>query len=439
MNKNKKAIIFTASEYKKLKNLLKNPEDDYQKLTSIIESEVEKRIRGYKDSEEKYLNLFNGANDAIFLIKDDIIIECNKMTLTIFGFNSRNEIFQVSPWKISPRIQPDGKNSKEKAQEFIKKALNGTPQRFYWKHVRKDGTPFDAEVSLNRFKIKDKFYIQAIARDITEKLDSEKKLKIRTKELNNAFEHQKLFLDEIVRSSQFKTEFLARVSHELRTPLNAIIGFTDLLLEGSYGKLNEAQLDFLKDIKSSAKHQFDMITQILDISKIESGQLKLKISKFSLNNMIDQIISSLKPLYLKKGLEINIKGLESPKEICADPIRFKEIILNLLDNAIKFTIEGKITIIIQEKREQWVFKIKDTGVGIAEKDFDLIFNDFYRVDSPYIASTSGTGLGLPLIKRLVNLHGGDITFTSILGVGSTFSFTIPKELKKNINNKDGIK
>ncbi|MHA1489663.1 MAG: PAS domain S-box protein [Promethearchaeota archaeon] len=420
-------------------------------MASVIDVTERKKIEEkLKESEEKFRIISDSAHDAVIQIDNEGQVNYwNKAAEKIFGYKN-NEIIGKNLHEIlAPKRYHD---AHERGFELFKRTGKGAAidKTLELGGIKKGGVEFPIEISISAVKIREKWNSIAVIRDVTErkkkealkerfKEELEQEVKIRTKELNNALEQQKLFLDEIVKSSQFKTDFLAKMSHELRTPLNAIIGFTDLLLDGSYGKLNEAQLDFLKDIRSSAKHQFEMIKQILDISKIESGQLKLKISKFSLNDMIDQIISSLKPLYLKKGLKINIKGLESPKEIYADPIRFKEIILNLLDNAIKFTIEGKITIMVQEKREQWVFKIKDTGIGIAEKHFDLIFNDFYRVDSPYIASTSGTGLGLSLIKRLVNVHGGDITFSSVLGVGTTFSFTIPKELKKDINNKDGIK
>jgi signal transduction histidine kinase len=222
---------------------------------------------------------------------------------------------------------------------------------------------------------------------------------------------------------------MATMSHELRTPLNAIIGFSDLLLEGVCGELNEEQNEYIADIKDSADHQFDMIKHILNISKIESGQLNLNIQKFSLNSMVEQIKSNLKPLYSKKNLEFEVKGLDEEKFLYADPIRFKEILINLLSNAIKFTLDGRITLLIKEDYYNWIFKVRDTGIGIANKDFPLIFKDFQRVESTYVRSVPGTGLGLSLTKRLIELHGGEISFFSVLGVGSTFTFNIPKELE----------
>ncbi len=262
----------------------------------------------------------------------------------------------------------------------------------------------------------------------------ERKVEDRTRELNNSLEQQKLYLDQLLKSSQFKTHFLASVSHELRTPLNAIIGFTDLLLDLSYGELNNSQLEFLNDIKSSSDHLLEMITHILDISKIEAGQLILNFKHFSVVSIISQIKSTLRPLYIAKNLRFRVNGVSSKNKIYADPIRFKEILFNLLSNAIKYSFKGEITINFQEKSNNWLFEIKDTGMGIASQDRDLIFSEFKRVNSLLVKSIAGTGLGLPLTKRLVNLHGGKIWFESELGKGTSFYFTIPK-----VHSNAGVK
>lgn len=278
-------------------------------------------------------------------------------------------------------------------------------------------------ISLSTFKLKNNSgEIQGnvlIGRDITQR----KQIDIERKDL---LEKQKLYIDEILKTSNIKTDFLSSMSHELRTPLNAIIGFSDLLLECSYGELNSTQRDFLDDINFSSTHLLDMINKILDISKIESGKLKLYYSSFELISMITQIKSSTKPLYEKKELFFEIEGLNNTSQIYADPIRMKEILYNLISNAIKFTLEGGITLKIIEKEKLWEFSISDTGIGIAPEDYELIFKEFKRVQTPFVESVTGTGLGLPLTKRLIILHGGEISFVSELGKGSTFIFTIPK-------------
>jgi signal transduction histidine kinase len=219
------------------------------------------------------------------------------------------------------------------------------------------------------------------------------------------------------------------MSHELRTPLNAIIGFTDLLLEESYGKMNKNQLEFISDIQDSSHHLLDMITRILDISKIESGELSINVEKFNLNNLITHVISTFKPLIQKKNLDIECNFVKKSQVIQADRVKLKQILYNLIGNAVKFTIEGKISLEVSDDDEYWFFRVKDTGIGIAKKDFEKIFKDFQRVKSAYVESVAGSGLGLALTKRIVNLHGGIITFESNLGIGTTFIFTIPKQYK----------
>ena len=400
---------------------------------------VSRDITDRKFAEERYKNLFENSPNAITLIDfKGRVIDSNTTTKRVFGYDKKyfigksiNDLAEVFPEEIKSFF-------KLIFQASFKKDF---PEPIEIQVKTKDGIHIWVTLQASIIKHNNKTLIQFLFQDITEKKKGEllkekfkEELEIevqkRTKELNMALEQQKLFLDQIAKSSQFKTEFMGTMSHELRTPLNAIIGFADLLLEGVYGELNKEQNEFVTDIKDSAEHQFDMIKHILNISKIESGQLNLNIQKFSLNSMVEQIKSNLKPLYSRKNLEMEVKGLDDEKFIYADPIRFKEILINLLSNAIKFTIDGKITLVIKGDYYNWIFKVRDTGIGIANKDFPLIFKEFQRVESTYVRSVQGTGLGLSLTKRLIELHGGEISFFSVLGVGSTFTFNIPKELER---------
>ncbi|MFX1364391.1 MAG: PAS domain S-box protein [Promethearchaeota archaeon] len=393
--------------------------------------------------EKRYKDLFDNSPNAILIINfNGIVVDANFTTDKIFGYErdyfiqkSIDELINFFPFEVKLYFK----------KIFHANFENNFPKPVEVELKKQDGESIWVEIQASIIKQKPGTLFQLIFKDITEKKTSElleekfkdeleQKVQDRTKELNKTLEQQKLYMDQIVKSSQFKTEFMATMSHELRTPLNAIIGFSDLLLEGVYGQINDEQKEFVTDIKNSAEHQFDMIKHILDISKIESGQINLNIQKVSLNNIFEQIKSSLKPMYNRKNLKLKIKGLDEKKYIYADPIRFKEILLNLLSNAIKFTLEGQITVKIQEKYGQWVFKVNDTGIGIDQKDFSLIFKEFKRVDSTYVRSVPGTGLGLSLTKRLVELHGGSITFNSVLGTGSTFTFTITKKLKEKIES-----
>jgi signal transduction histidine kinase len=255
------------------------------------------------------------------------------------------------------------------------------------------------------------------------------KIEKRTKELNKALEQEKLYKEVIKRTSQFKSEFMASMSHELRTPLNSIIGFTDVILERISGEINETQEKYLNNVKFSSLHLLDLINEILDIAKIETGKMVLYLEDVNLSKIISQINTMIKPIYKKKNLKFEVQEIDQEKIIRVDQLRFKEILFNLLSNAMKYTKEGSVKLKFSENEKYWKFDIIDTGIGIKEEDFNLLFQDFKRIRSDYGASIEGTGLGLSLTKKLIECHGGNISFTSIFGKGSTFTFTIPKNIK----------
>jgi signal transduction histidine kinase/DNA-binding response OmpR family regulator len=229
--------------------------------------------------------------------------------------------------------------------------------------------------------------------------------------------------------SRAKSEFLANMSHELRTPLNAIIGFSEVLRDKLYGNLNDEQLGFVTDINSSALHLLQMINDILDLSKIESGKLELRYEEFELGRAIEAVLTTLKGLANKKNLTVETLLHNPAERLVADQIKFKQIMYNLLSNAIKFTPEkGRITIhsrSFKNKKEFVEIAVSDTGIGISPEDYSKIFVEFKQAGTPVSRKNEGTGLGLALTKKLVELHGGRIWFESKLGVGSTFFFTLP--------------
>ncbi|MEP9410472.1 MAG: response regulator [Candidatus Brocadia sp.] len=231
--------------------------------------------------------------------------------------------------------------------------------------------------------------------------------------------------------SRAKSEFLANMSHELRTPLNAIIGFSEVLRDKLCGDLNDEQMGFVMDIHSSGNHLLQMINDILDLSKMESGKLELKYEAFEIGEAIDAVLTTLKDLANKKSLSIETIFHNPVDRLCADQVKFKQMLYNLLSNAIKFTPEnGKITIRTKSFKSEKDFievSVTDTGIGIAPEDYSKIFEEFKQVDSSYSRKYEGTGLGLALTKKLVKLHGGRIGFESKVGIGSTFYFSLPVE------------
>ncbi|MCK4238745.1 MAG: PAS domain S-box protein, partial [Candidatus Lokiarchaeota archaeon] len=391
-------------------------------LTSILIGYAIWKYKLFKlDPISVVVNVARNLSDAVILTTiTDKIKAVNQITLKLFEYQEHeliNNPVNILFSEENNKIFSNKEQLLEKSEiENVKPAIETFLKTKMGKKI-----PVSLSISFIRDKEGESHGIVYLMRDITERKILENKLK-------KALEEQKLHIDNIIKASQFKTNFLSSMSHDLRTPLNAIIGFSDLLLDESYGNLNEDQIDFLSDIKSSSDHLLELIDHILDISKIESGELKLNLQNFELNALIDEIKSVVKPLYSKKSLYFQVEGLNEPKSIYADLVRLKEIFYNLLSNAIKYTIKGGITLQIMEDNNRWKFNVIDTGIGIAKENYELIFKEYKRVESLYVSSTLGTGLGLTLAKKLVNLHGGEMYFTSKLGEGSTFTFTIPKNL-----------
>jgi len=232
---------------------------------------------------------------------------------------------------------------------------------------------------------------------------------------------------EAEKANLAKSEFLANMSHELRTPLNSIIGFAEVLRDGICGELNEEQTESVLDIYESGKHLLQMINDILDLSKVEAGKMELQLEEFPLPDAINDIQSIIRDIANKKRLKLQVVVPEVLPNFYADQMKFKQIMYNLLSNAVKFTPdEGSITIEAGLSNDEFLVSVADTGIGIHQKEQEAIFDEFKQVDSSRSRQYEGTGLGLALTKRLVELHGGKIWLDSEgLGKGSKFSFTLP--------------
>jgi signal transduction histidine kinase/CheY-like chemotaxis protein len=226
-------------------------------------------------------------------------------------------------------------------------------------------------------------------------------------------------------ASQHKSEFLASMSHELRTPLNAIIGFSEVLLERMFGELNERQDDYLRDILSSGKHLLELLNDILDLSKIEAGQMDLNRSQFAVRESLEYCLSMVRERALKQRVLLDLDVAPQVGVIDADRLRFRQVVLNLLSNAVKFTPEGGSVGVRASIRDQdLVVEVTDTGPGVPAEDRQRIF-DAFQQGTRHTEQTEGTGLGLTLSKQILELHGGRIWVESEPGQGSTFGFALP--------------
>jgi signal transduction histidine kinase len=231
---------------------------------------------------------------------------------------------------------------------------------------------------------------------------------------------------QIEAANRHKSEFLANMSHELRTPLNAIIGFSEVLGEKLFGELNEKQAEYTQDILSSGRHLLSLINDILDLSKVEAGRMELELAKFDLPLAIDNARTFVRERATRHGITLDVKVDDRLGDIIGDERKIKQILLNLLSNAVKFTPEGgRIGINARQTNGAVEISVTDTGIGIALEDQPRIFEEFRQVGGDYAHKKEGTGLGLTLAKKFVELHGGKIWVESEAGKGSTFIFTLP--------------
>jgi signal transduction histidine kinase len=228
-------------------------------------------------------------------------------------------------------------------------------------------------------------------------------------------------------ADRIKSSFLATMSHELRTPLNSIIGFTGILLMGLVGPLSQEQDKQLNMIQDSARHLLELINDVLDISKIEAGQIELARAPFDMRTTIQKSLEKIMPLAEKKGLALTALVAPSVGQITGDQRRVEQILINLLNNAVKFTEQGQVRIECQVEETSLVTRVFDTGIGIRSENMEALFKPFRQVDSGITRQYDGTGLGLSICKRLVETMGGRIWVESEWAKGSTFAFSLPIE------------
>jgi signal transduction histidine kinase len=287
---------------------------------------------------------------------------------------------------------------------------------------RRDGTLFPVEISLSPIQTEGGMHVTAVIRDVTERKRAETEVRRLQQQYTGELEARNR---EIERANRLKSEFLASMSHELRTPLHTILGFAELLQEGHDGALNEKQNRFVGHIHRDSAHLLELINDVLDLSKIEAGQLTLRRETYPLARSVGEALDAIRPGAAAKGIRIEERG-ERDSLVDADPLRVKEMLYNLLSNAVKFTPEGgKVWIETGEDAGFVRVTVGDTGIGIPAEEQENIFDKFYQVGNTTRGVREGTGLGLSITKELVQMHGGWMEVVSTPGEGSQFTFTLP--------------
>jgi protein-histidine pros-kinase len=271
--------------------------------------------------------------------------------------------------------------------------------------LRKDGSEFPVEISLSPLETEEGLFVSSAIRDVTERKRVEQKLQ---------------------EANRLKSEFLANMSHELRTPLNGIIGFSELLVDEKPGPLNPKQKEFLGDVLASGRHLLQLINDILDLSKIEAGHMSLSPVAFDPAKAVAEVCAIVGPTGRKRRVEIRPSVAPDVGSVTLDMQRFKQVLFNLLSNAVKFSHDGgEVDVEVARTPGRLCVSVTDRGIGIAREDQDKLFIEFHQLDSSAARRYEGTGLGLALTKKLVEMQGGSIDVVSATGKGSTFTVELP--------------
>jgi PAS domain S-box-containing protein len=307
--------------------------------------------------------------------------------------------------------------------ESVARVREGNEKVSDWKHRLKDGSIINVEITSYALSFSGRPAEVVVAVDISQKKRDEAEKTNIMDSLASANRQLELRNREVEHATKLKSKFLASMSHELRTPLNAIVGFSGLLADGTAGGMNDKQQRFVAHIKDGAHHLLQLINDILDLSKIEAGQLEMRCEDFQVKDALPEVLSTIRPLAMAKNIHVD-HDLTAPYSIYADRVRFKQILYNLLSNAVKFTPDGGQVVLNYAEQDALIcISVADTGIGIRAEDQQVIFEEFRQIDAD--GAHEGTGLGLAITKRLVELQGGHIWLESEFGKGTRFSFTLP--------------
>lgn len=398
--------------------------DDSGKLRgfSKVTRDITERKRAEEllhESEERHRKLFENNPHPTWLFDRETLrfLAVNSAAARNYGY-SQEEFLAMTIKDIRP---PE---DVPKMLASVSRLQDGKGSTGNWRHRRKDGTLIDVEITSYALSFGGRPAEVVVAVDVSQRRRDEEEKRKFTESLAAANRELELRNREVERATQLKSKFLASMSHELRTPLNAIVGFSDLLAEQAAGQLNPKQLRFVHHIKEGSTHLLQLINDILDLSKIEAGQLEFRYEDFEIKQALPEVLSTIRPLAMAKNISVN-ESFKTELLIRADRVRFKQVLYNLLSNAVKFTPNhGRVDIDVFDQGNLVYVSVADNGIGIRFEDQTLVFEEFRQVEGSGSAH-EGTGLGLSITKRLVEQQGGTISLASEFGRGSKFTVCFP--------------
>ena len=379
-------------------------------VTAVIQ-ENRRTIAKLEASESRFRELVEHASDAIFVHDlEGGFVDVNFQACKSLGYE-RDELLSLKVSDVETNIAGgNGGGLWPQLREGMALTVNGA-------HRRKDGSIFPVETRIGLLTYDDRPMIVAMSRDVTQRKETQDRLY----EAKEAAEE----------ASRAKSVFLANTSHELRTPLNAIIGYSELLDEETRSNGHDEYGADLSRIKEAGHHLLDIITGILDLSKVEAGKMEVDIVPLNLPDMLARVAAAVEPLARRNGNGLVVNCAPSIGEISSDPVKLRQILFNLLSNAAKFTRDGGITLSAEAEAagdDNWIkLMVRDTGIGISSEKFDTLFDAFTQADSSTTRRFGGTGLGLAISRRYCELLGGQIDVESSLGNGAVFTVRLPVE------------
>jgi protein-histidine pros-kinase len=374
----------------------------------------DKLVSSLGGHEEHFRLLVESVVDyAIFMLDPGgRVVSWNRGAERIKGYSAQ----EIVGRHFSLFYPPEDVASGKPVEELKVAAAAGRFEDEGWR-LRRDGSCFWANVVITALRGEggELRGFAKVTRDISERKQTEERLREKNLELENAAES--------------KNRFLANMSHELRTPLNGIIGFAEFLHDGKPGPLNAKQKEYLDDILNSGRHLLQLVNDVLDLAKVEANKLTLRPERFDLREAVAGICAVAHPIAHKKRIEIDVVIDRGIRHVFLDPQKFKQILYNLMANALKFTDEGgKVGVVVKPfGNDRFRVAVRDSGIGIRREDFPRLFTEFEQLDAGSARRYEGTGLGLALTRRIVELQGGAIAVESEPGCGSTFTVDLPIE------------